>query len=241
MTVRGTREVLFQASAPTIQVPPPGGGKVIAIYDEAVEDLTRWSLAYEDPDLEALFGAPPLVALVNLLSSVTGESQVFFDAVLLPDVDYVLTTDVLGSERSTTFRGPRRERRPDPQDGALLFADIDAPLVRADGPGGDYTRSGAADFAISGGRATVEKLIWHRLFTPRGSLDWAPGYGSSLRLKEMAPRDLRAEETRLRRLVEDVPGVSRATVSVLFRDDHAVVQVRAVTDFGELVTERRLS
>lgn len=241
VTLRGTREVRFELLAQTVQVPPPGPGLINNPYGESAEDLTRWHLAYADPDLDVAFGSPPLVALVELLSTSTGESRVVFDATLLPDVSYVLSTDALLSSYEGEFVGPRRSRRPEVQDATLPLADIDAPLVRPGGKGGDYTRAANADLAISGGLATVEKLIWHRLFTPLGSLDWAPGYGSTLRFKEMAPRDLRAEEARLRRLVEGVPGVRRASVSVLFRDDHAVVSVRAQTDFGELDRERRVS
>lgn len=240
VNVRGTREVWHRILPDTVQV-PAGGGKVPSGLGEEVESLALWTLAYADEDMEAIFGAPPMVAEVELVSIGTdAESRVVFDAILQPDVEYVLTTTAFTGTYTTTFTGPRRSRRPEVIDGTLPLADIDAPLVRANGRGGDYTRGANADFAVSGGLTTVEKLIWHRLFTPLGSLDWAPGYGSGLRLKEMAPRDLRSEEARLRTLVEGVPGVRRAVVSILFRDDHAVVSVRAQTQFGELESERRV-
>jgi hypothetical protein len=195
-----------------------------------------WTLSYEDADLEALFGSPPLVASVELVSRITGEAKVFFDANLLPDVGYELGSTYF--DTSTAFTGPRRSRRSDVRESELVLADIDAPLVRGDKRGGDYTRKGSADYLLTGGLATVEKLIWHRLLTPRGTLDWSLGYGETLRLKELRPTQVREEEARLRTAVEAVPGVVSAKVSLRFKDDHAVVVVRAQTHFGELETER---
>lgn len=236
ITIRGTRELRHELAPGVVTVPPPGPGEVSPEYDERVEALDQWRLVYVDSSMAALFGDPPLVAFVRLMDIYSGTSSILLDANLLPDIAYRL--DAHAFETQTTFKGPRRARADERRTSELPLADIDAPLIRAGGRGGDYTRRGGADLAITGGLATVEKLIWHRLFTPIGTFDWNPGYGSSTRLKELRPSSLRAEEARLRALVEDVPGVVSAVVSILFNDGHALIRVRAETDFGTLDSSR---
>lgn len=242
VSLRGTREVRHRLTVPSVQVPPPTPGKESAVYDDDAEDIYGWFLRYDDAALEALFGAPPMVASVELVSQFTGEAKVFFDANLLPDVSYELESTYF--ERATTFVGPRRSRRSEVRETELVLADIDAPLIR-NGGRGDYTRKGGGDLLVTGGLATVEKLIWDRLLTPQGTRDWSPSYGSPLRLKALRPLALREEESRLKAVVEAVPGVSSAKVSVLFGtqagDDHVIVSVRAQTVFGDLKAERGLS
>lgn len=240
--IRGTRELVFWPEGYSVYVVDEGleGPLPDPIWDHEVEALTHWSLTYTSADDLADFGEPPLVALIEMSNDATGESVLWLDAQLLPDVAYTLTTTAFGEAASVSIVGPRASRRDVSSDDVAPLLDIDSPLIRPSGRGGDYTRTANSDLALTGGLATIERLIWHRIFTRRGELDWAPEHGSELRLKDLRPRDLRTAENRLRRLIEECPGVSSATVGFLFEPDadHAVISVRAVTDFGDLTTKR---
>lgn len=236
LTVTGSRRLEFWPQTSVAQTPPPSPGKVVEIYGPSVEEPERWSLDWADPSTYApLLGLPPLVAEVTLHDTVKGRASVYTDAVLLPDIAYRLTVTAYGSTQEVIFTGRRGSGRD--VDGAEQepLLDIDVPLIR-DGQRGAYTRAGSGDYARTGGVATVEKLIWHRLLVERGTWSWAPDFGSILRLKELRPREIRDEERKLQRVIETVLGVRSAVVSLTTEDDQVRVSVRAQTDFGELVT-----
>jgi len=121
--------------------------------------------------------------------------------------------------------------------GALALPDIAGPLL---GPGkGAWLSDEGADYALTGGVDTVEAAIWAVLLTPTGALYWDPTFGAPLGLKTPA-RDLRNAQTRLARRIESIPGVSRATVQLLWdrAKRHMVVSVRAQTAAGLVETQQ---
>lgn len=217
-----------------------GGSEAEAQWTSEVEALAHWTVSYVSAAVADIYGSPPLVAEVHLLDAVLGEVRILFDAQMVPDVAYEVTTTAFGEALALEVVGPRHPRRDSQLSAVEPLLDIDVPLVRPTGRGGDYTRNARSDLALSGGLASIERLIWHRVFTVRGELDWAPEHGTVLRLKELRPRALREEEARLRRLVEEVLGVISAQVTITFepRSDHAYIAIRAETKFGLLQTQR---
>lgn len=192
--------------------------------DEAV-DFEGWTLTYTDPGLASIYGEPPKVVAVTLSESNT-QATLDLDIGTIPDISYTLDGpdfDGGNTVQATAFTGIRTSV-PARGDQAGVLLDIDAPLLRPDG----YALTDAGDRRLSGGLATVRKAIWHQLLKDDAPIRW----------KEARPGALRDEERRLQRVVEAVPYVREAHVLLTFDDDHAIINVKARTDFGELDTSK---
>lgn len=216
IAVRGTHRVLVLGSA---------------TFPAPALDRAAWTLDYDDADLARIYGPPPTVMRVTAPED--GQALVETDCALLPDVAYDLSvtfsaggyTGLTG--QPVSFTGVRTSRPARPQAEAALL-DIDAPLIRPGGAGGDYRIGASGDRALAGGKATVERAIWHAVFKDASPLRW----------KALRPLRLQEEERRLARIVAAIPYVQQAHVQITFGDDHALVVIRARTDFGDVDTTR---
>lgn len=189
----------------------------------------KWTLAYADTALARIYGEPPRI----MAATVNGDNDtvtIDTDAGLRPDVEYEISAlfddptkeAIYGQPVSVT--GLRASRPPrDRGEGRLL--DIDAPLIRPEGRGGDYQVGPGGDRKLTGGVATVSKAILHQLLRDASPLRW----------KSMRPADLQTEERRLSRAALAIPYVQTASVSITFPDaDAPFVTVTARTDFGDV-------
>jgi hypothetical protein len=68
----------------------------------------------------------------------------------------------------------------------------------------------------------------------RGSLSWAPDYGSELSHKAPRPADLTAEAQRLERLIAGVPRVDSVAVTMTWDAGHLIVEIDVRSSLGEL-------
>ena len=223
----------------TVAAPDPDAGNSTAPTPDSWPALapSNWRLTYDAPNAEDIWGSPPLIAQSTLVAPFTGEHVLVLDATLPPTAATTLTPDRQSFPAASFVVPISHTMLPSAGD---LLDDIDAPWVRPGGRGGDYTRTHQGDYLRAGGRATIEKLIWTQLLTPQGAWDWAPNVGTVLGLKALEPAQLRAEERRIARLLSDIPGISSASATLRFQDDHAVIALRAQTDFGALTTAREI-
>jgi hypothetical protein len=99
-------------------------------------------------------------------------------------------------------------------------------------PGGDH--------GLAAGFITYRKLILDALLTIRGSIPWAPEYGSDTPHKQLRPVDLTGEEARIRNLLLRVPGTRSVGVSLSWDGRQLVVDVDVRADSGSLREEVRL-
>lgn len=205
-----------------------------AWFPESAHDPDVWSLVFGDGDdlTSPVFGEVPRVVAVTPRED--GALILDIDARAHPGVYYQISappdlTDVAWVGCDIYAPLPTLLHT-SPTVPALL--DIDAPVVPASG----FTLAPSGDYLLSGEKTTVEKMIWAALLTPRGSLDWAPNFGSSLRLKRRRPADLAAERRRIVQVVEAIPHVSSASVQLLFDGDEMTVAITAQTNFGTVET-----
>jgi hypothetical protein len=229
------------ASSGTFTVVRRGTHLLRVIADDTFGDTPEdWSLAYDDAGLLRVYGDPPRVVDITDATPAGKGGALWYDLkvdiAILPDVSFVLTAPAFAggtspSPDSRTFVGMRTSRAPATElEGEFL--DVDAPLLRPDGPGGDYRVVDGGDRKVSGGLATVEKAVWWALLRD----------DAEVRVKSPRATDLDTTQARLTELVEAVPNVQGAHVLVLFDadTDHARVKVHASTSFGRLDTERKV-
>lgn len=159
--------------------------------------------------------------------AIAGGVVLYLDGDMVPGVSYRLTcpnnvdSDLTSQPMIT---GPLRtvDQVNDPTDAPL--SDLAMP-GGVDQLGGDITTS-LGDYAMTGPRQAIETAVWANLLTPLGRLDWDPAFGTDLGLKRVRAVDLAAEQRRFETRVRSIPGVSSASVQVMFADDQLTVVVQ---------------
>jgi hypothetical protein len=191
----------------------------------------NWSLAFQTPSDEEVFGEPPRVVAVTVRED--GVLALDIDAQLRPGIVMVLTGDqvITTGDVSESVAGPYpRLLHTAPTVPPLL--DIDAPLIPPNG----IRLTASGDYALAAELVTVEKMLWAAILTPAGSLDWDPGFGGAIEMKRLRPADLVETRRRIEQLARAVPYVVSAKVQILFENDEAVIAIDAETQFGHLET-----
>ncbi|MFH1568537.1 MAG: right-handed parallel beta-helix repeat-containing protein [Gemmatimonadota bacterium] len=196
-----------------------------------------------DPDAWQLTSSAdtcPLVAAVEMVGTMD-ELIITTDRRLVEGVTYTLTPTLeLGGivPASVSVVGRRVSLPPALEPGPeSMLLDFDAPLTRPDRPGGQYTIRNH-DYVLTGGAATVIKMVWARLLTVQGELYWDRALGANLGHKRLRPVDLRSEQVRLGALLAGVPHVLSAHVHLSWDGSHMVVGVQVETDLGSMRDSR---
>ena len=206
-----------------------------ASWNISATEADNWSLAYDDVTLARVYGGAPSVSSVSWVSTAPDEASIATDSALIPDVAYTLTAAPYAGNTAPPPGADFAALRPSvpvrPELSGVLL-DVDAPLLRPDGSrGGDYRLNAAGDRALSGGRATVEKAIFHAVLRD----------ASPLRLKAPRPTDIAAEERRLRAIVEAIPYIRSAGALLTFGSDMMTITITAQTDFGVVSAVQEVS
>jgi hypothetical protein len=202
-------------------------------WNEAAMDPGLWSLTVSDPaEYERVFGEIPRVCRVAM----DGYGVVWLDvdAALQARVSYRLSTppDAVGQDDNPLELHAAAPVRVNKADDIPALLDIDAPLRSG------FRLAPSRDYAMAGELATVEKMIWAALLTPRGGYDWSPAFGTRLRWKRLRDEDIRAEQRRIEAMVRAVPYVKACHASLLFEQDEVVIDLRVETDFGPFYARR---
>lgn len=195
----------------------------------SASDPAEWLIAYDDPEMEAVYGEPPAVGRVTL-NEALDRAVLVTDAPFMPAVAYVLTPPPFYASAAdpATFLGPRHAGPVD-GGGSDRLVDVAAPVIRDGAMGGDYRLGADGDRELAGGLATITKALWHVLLRDASALRW----------KGLAPVRVMAEERRLSLAAATVINVRSAEVFLRQDGDHTRVTLRAETDLGPIADERR--
>ena len=207
------------------------------LFDPAdvIKDIDSWSLS----------PSPPRIATATQVDE--REIELRTDTRLAAGTTYTVTLETpwldpwIPQGADGTFVAARRSPIVSGELAELL--DIDAPLVRSDRPGGDWTIGEDGDYKLSGGATTVLKMAWDSLLTIRGELLWAPSYGTQLPHKQ--PILVRSRLNDLERsaveTLERIPYIQAAKVQISTKNNHAEIRIALSTQFGSLQATREVT
>lgn len=215
--------------------------EVIPIAENQV--LTIWSAYWNDlifaPEVWQLLlssgGSVPTVILVEQDGPTTDRIVITTDQAFAPDVEYTIGPPVVDYTPGPIYGGTFVAKR------VSLTQNPDHDLLDVEQPPFEPTRiTPGGDHGLAAGYVTYRKLVLDALLTIRGSVPWAPEYGSDTPHKRLRPVDLTGEAARIRDLLLRVPGTRSVNVKLAWDGRQLVVDVDAKADAGALREEVRL-
>jgi hypothetical protein len=205
--------------------------------------LTIWS-AYWNPLIfapeiwELLIageGSVPLVILVEQDGPTSDRIVITTDQAFNPGIEYEIGPPVVTKTPGPIIGGTFVAKP------VSITSEPDHDLLDVEQPPFEATRiTPGGDHGLAAGYITYRKLILDALLTIRGSIPWAPEYGSDTPHKQLRPVDLSGEEARTENLLLRVPGTRSVNVRLSWDGRQMVFDVDARADSGSLREEIRL-
>jgi hypothetical protein len=239
--VRGgeTTAAAILLDGPVMPDPPPVGalGQITKLLRALVRGQNRILVEADGPfqrrqllpDSWTLMGPTDKPRVAGIEQESDTKIVLVTDMTLREEVDYQLDGTDFAFEvpfPSQTLTGKRLTVYERPKENLL---DLDLSVFR------DFKYTADTDIPLSGGFATIRKVVLDTLLTPLGSIVWAPNHGTTSNHKQLLPLDLKDDARRRERQLQAIPGVQAVGVELTRSENyHLIAQIRVRTDFGPI-------